>query len=180
MNFLDIIVIIPVLWGAFKGFKNGLISEGGTIVALVLGIWASLHFSDSVAGLVAEYTSVSPQYQQVVAFGVVFIFVLIACFIVTRVILRFCKAIKILWLDKLLGIVFGMSKYLIILAFIFYLANTLIQSYATKPIETVETSVFFKPLAETAESVVSGKIQTPHIDKNDIFDVIKKVEHEDK
>ncbi|MBP5583876.1 MAG: CvpA family protein [Bacteroidales bacterium] len=180
MNFLDIIVIIPVLWGAFKGFKNGLISEGGTIVALVLGIWASLRFSESIAKYVADYTSVSSEYQQIVAFAVIFVFVLIACFIITRVILRFCKAIKILWLDKLLGVMFGMSKYLVILAFIFYLANTLIKSYATKPIEVVETSLLFKPLAETAETVVSGQLPTPHIDTMNVLDTVKKVRNEDK
>lgn len=179
MNFLDIIVIIPVLWGAFKGFKNGLISEGGTIVALVLGIWASIKFSGVIAQYLQEYTSIEPAYQQIAGFAFTFIFVLIACFIITKVILRFCKAIHILWLDKLLGIVFGMSKYLIILAFIFYLANTVVQTYARKPIAVIEESVLFKPLAETAESFIAGNIDVPQIQKPDIFDPFKHSDDED-
>ena len=179
MNFLDIIVIIPVLWGAFKGFKNGLISEGGTIVALILGIWASVSFSSTLAHYIQEYTSVSPEYQQIAAFAVTFILVLIACFIITKIILRFCKAINILWLDKLLGIIFGMSKYLIILAFLFYLANTLIKTYARKPIEVVETSVLFKPLAETAESVISGKITVPQVQNPSFFEPFNQMNNED-
>lgn len=178
MNFLDIIVIIPVLWGAFKGFKNGLISEGGTIVALILGIWASVNFSEFMTKYIQEYTSISPDYQQITAFGCVFVLVIVLCFIITKIILRFCKAINILWLDKLLGIVFGMSKYLIILSFLFYLTNTLIKSYATKPIETIETSVFFKPMAETAESIVAGQINTPQIDKTTIINALTPSKNE--
>lgn len=170
MNFLDVIVIIPVLWGAFKGFKNGLISEVGTIVALILGIWAAVNLSDYLATYIQEYTSISTGYQQIAAFAATFILVIVACFCVTKIIVRFFKAIKILWLDKLCGIVFGMSKYLIVIAFLFYLANSLIESYATKPIEVVETSVLFKPMAKTAESFVSGKIKVPHVEKNDKFE----------
>lgn len=179
MNFLDIIVIIPVIWGAFKGFKNGLISEAGSIASLILGIWAALTLSDTLAPYVEKYSSVSEGYQQITAFAVTFVLVLILCYIITRVIISFCKAIKILWLDKLLGVIFGMSKYLIILSFIFYLANTLIKSYATKPIEVVETSLLFKPMAETAESFAAGKITIPTIERPSFFDPIKQNNDED-
>ncbi len=45
MNVLDIILAIPILWLAYKGFTKGLIIEISTLAALVLGIYASLHFS---------------------------------------------------------------------------------------------------------------------------------------
>ncbi len=177
MNFLDVIVLIPVLWGAFKGFKNGLISEVGTIAALILGIWAAINLSGTLSEYIQEYTSIAPEYQQITAFATTFVIVVVACFCITKIIVHFFKTIKILWLDKLCGIVFGMSKYLIVIAFLFYLANSLIESYATKPIEVVETSVLFKPMAKTAESFVSGKIKVPHIEKNDTFE--EKFKNED-
>ena len=102
MNILDIIAIIPILWGAFKGFKNGLITEGGTIIGLVLGIWAAMHLSENLTKYIQEYTSISPEYQQIAAFAGTFIIVLIFCFIITRILIRFCKSINILWLDKIL------------------------------------------------------------------------------
>ena len=176
MNILDIITVIPILWGAFKGFKNGLLTEGGTIIGLVLGIWAAMHLSNNFTKYVQEYTSISPEYQQIAAFAITFVVVLIVCSIITRILLRYCKAINILWLDKVLGIAFGMSKYIIILAFIFFLINTVIKSYATKPIETVEKSVLFKPLANAAESCLDGNITIPKIETQtiDIFDSVKK------
>lgn len=176
MNILDIIAIIPILWGAFKGFKNGLLTEGGTMIGLILGIWAAVHLSENFTKYIQEYTSISPDYQQIAAFAGTFLLALIACFIITRILLRFCKAINILWLDKVLGIAFGMSKYIIILAFIFFLINTLVKSYATKPVKTIEESILFIPLADVAESCIDGKITVPKIEKQsiDIFDSIKK------
>lgn len=179
MNFLDIIVLIPVLWGAFKGFKNGLISEAGSIASLILGIWAALTLSDKIAPFVAKFTAISEGYQQITAFAITFVLVLILCYIITRIIIGFCKAINILWLDKLLGVLFGMSKYLIILSFIFYLTNTLVKSYATKPVEVIENSVLFKPMAETAESFASGSITIPTIEKPSFFDPFKQNNDED-
>lgn len=179
MNFLDIIVIIPLIWGAFKGFKNGLISEGGTIVALVLGIWAAVSFSDALTPFIEEYTSVAPEHQKIVAFAGTFILVLIACYFVTRIILKFFQAIKLAWLDKLMGVLFGATKYLVVISMIFFLVNSLIKTYSTKPIEVVETSIFFKPLAEGAEAIIGGKLNVPQIEKPTIFEPLKQQNDED-
>jgi len=179
MNFLDILVIIPALWGAFKGFKNGLISEGSSIAALILGIWAAVSCSDVLGSYIQEYTSISPQYQQITAFAGTFILVIIACYVVTRVILAFAKVIKIAWLDKVLGIIFGMSKFLIVIAILFFLANSLIERYAKKPIEIIETSIFFKPLAHCAEYVIGGEFHIPHIEGTDSINPINSSTNED-
>lgn len=179
MNFLDVIVIIPVLWGAFKGLKNGLISEVSSIIALILGIWAAINCSDFVAGYLKEYTSISEENQQIVAFAVTFIIVLLLCYLLSRILIKVCKSIKILWLDKLMGIMFGMSKYIIVIAFLFFVANSLIKSYATKPIEVCENSLFFKPMAETAESFVGGKISVPERKIPDLFEPFKHTDDED-
>ncbi len=49
MSVLDIVFIIPIVWLAYSGFKNGLIIELSTFFALLLGIYVSLLFSDITA-----------------------------------------------------------------------------------------------------------------------------------
>ncbi len=161
VNVLDLIVLIPVLWGAFKGFKNGVISEGGTIAALVLGIWASVSFSSIGADFVAEYLSVSEQYKEIVAFGVIFLVVVILSFFVTKILNSFFKAISLEWLNKLLGVVFGAGKYLVIISFLFFLINTMVHRYSNEEIKLLSESLFFEPLAKTAEMILDGNIAIP-------------------
>ena len=45
MNWLDIVLAIPLLWFMYKGFRNGLIIELASLAALILGIYVALHFS---------------------------------------------------------------------------------------------------------------------------------------
>ncbi len=45
MNWLDIVLAIPLLWFTYKGFRNGLIIELASLAALILGIFIALHFS---------------------------------------------------------------------------------------------------------------------------------------
>ena len=45
MNYFDIIFVIPLLWGAYKGFSKGFVLEIASFVALGLGVWGGLKFS---------------------------------------------------------------------------------------------------------------------------------------
>ncbi len=49
MNYIDLIIAIPLVWGVFVGFKNGLIIEVASLAALLLGIFGAIHFSDLTA-----------------------------------------------------------------------------------------------------------------------------------
>ena len=46
---IDIVLAIPIIWGAIRGFRRGLILEVTSLVALFLGAYAALFFSDVAA-----------------------------------------------------------------------------------------------------------------------------------
>ncbi|MFO7869784.1 MAG: CvpA family protein [Bacteroidales bacterium] len=163
INYIDILVLVPVLWGGFKGFKNGFISEGGTVAALIFGIWAAVQFSKQGGNLLQEYFVIAPSYQDVVAFAIIFLAVVIVSFFVTKILHNIFKAISLEWLNKLLGIVFGTGKYIIILSFVFFLVQTLIQRYAQQSFDSLNQSLFFMPLVHFAEGLLEGSITLPDI-----------------
>ena len=49
MNYIDILILIPIAWFGYKGFNNGLVRELASIIALIAGLYASFKFSDWVA-----------------------------------------------------------------------------------------------------------------------------------
>ena len=49
MNFLDFIFIALFLFAAWKGFKRGFVIELFTFLALFLGLYAGIHFSNFVS-----------------------------------------------------------------------------------------------------------------------------------
>ena len=73
MNFLDIILIIPIAFGAWKGFKKGLIIELFTLLALLVGIYSAIHFSDYMVEVVESNFNTQAKYTPIIAFALTFI-----------------------------------------------------------------------------------------------------------
>ena len=44
MNYVDVIILLPLIYGAYKGFTSGLIVEMSTLFALILGVFISLKY----------------------------------------------------------------------------------------------------------------------------------------
>ena len=46
MNYLDIIIAVPLLYGLIKGFSNGLVKEVTSLLALFIGVYVAINFSE--------------------------------------------------------------------------------------------------------------------------------------
>src|SRR3989338_8571278 len=73
MNFIDILLIIPIGYGAYKGFKNGFVIELFTLLAILVGIYVGIHFSDFIAAWMKETFDWDSPYLPVVAFTLTFL-----------------------------------------------------------------------------------------------------------
>jgi len=123
MNAIDIIIIIPLIWFGFKGFRNRLIKEAGSLAALILGIWGAMKLSVYTEQYVDSYTSASAQYIPVIAFAVTFLAIIIGVFLISGLLDRFVNTINLDWLNKLGGVVFGALKIAFILSGIIFMFN---------------------------------------------------------
>ena len=70
MNFLDIVIIGAIGFGAWKGFSKGLVIEVFSFVAFFLGLWAGIHFSDGVAAFLKESLTIKSEYLPAISFTV--------------------------------------------------------------------------------------------------------------
>ena len=73
MNYLDILLLIPILFGAWKGFKKGLIIELFTLLALLVGIYAAIHFSDYAVNVLENDFDYTGKYSPVISFVLTFL-----------------------------------------------------------------------------------------------------------
>lgn len=106
MNALDLILIFPLIWAGFRGFKNGLITEVVSIAALVGGIYLALHYTDSIAQYIHNDAA------QLIACALIFGGVLLGGYL-GGLLAKKITAIPDL-LDKILGIVLGVAKVLVL------------------------------------------------------------------
>jgi membrane protein required for colicin V production len=123
VNLLDIIILIPLLLFAFNGYKKGLIIEIATLIALVLGIYAAIHFSDYTAGLLTESFSIDKEYLSILSFIVTFIVVLVLVLMLGKVLEKLVNILMLGILNKLAGAVFGILKGALLMSVLIFLIN---------------------------------------------------------
>ena len=123
MNILDIIILIPVAWMAYRGFSKGLIIEIATLAALILGIYFSINFSHVVGEFLVEKFDLTTKYLHIIAFIVTFIGVVIIVYLIGKILEKFVNIVALGFINKLLGGVFGILKAVVLLSVIIMLIN---------------------------------------------------------
>lgn len=156
MNYFDIIIIIPLLWGAFKGFKKGLIIEVASLVALFLGVWGGVKFSSVSANYLGEMFSISEKIMPLISFSVTFIVIVIAVFLLAKLLQRFIKMVALGTINKIAGAAFGILRFGLIISVLLSLINNINAQVQFLDSEMEESSLLYKPISKIAVVVIPG------------------------
>jgi membrane protein required for colicin V production len=152
MGILDIVFIIPIVWLAYIGFKKGLIVELSTLVALILGVFVSLHFSDITAELLTDLFDLKTKYLKLISFVLTFILVVIAVNLIGKLIERFINMVSLSFLNKSAGGVFGVLKAVVFLSLIVFFIEKVDKEKVILSTELTQNSIFYtyiQPIAPT-------------------------------
>lgn len=118
MNFLDIILIIPLLWAGYRGFRRGFIIEVFGLLALVAGIYGAIHFSDFAAGVIQENLDMKSDYVPIAAFALTFIGIVIIVHLLGRALTKVIDMAALGMLNRVGGVFFSVAKMLVIMSFV--------------------------------------------------------------
>lgn len=176
MNVVDIILVVPLIWFLYIGFKKGLIVELSSLVALILGIYAALHFSSYAENFILNTFNIAAQYVPIAAFVVTFIIVVIIVFLIGKILERFVNLLALGFLNKLAGAVFGLLKISVIISIIFIIFNNL--NIAIVSDEKKENSLLYQPIERIAP-FLWNKIQDLDIDHEDYLKKFRNKEDDD-
>jgi membrane protein required for colicin V production len=174
MSFLDIIFIIPIVWLAYVGFKKGLIIELSTLLALVLGVFVSLYFSDVTAEFLKDSFDLKTKYLKLISFIITFLLVVIAVNLIGKLIEKFVDMVALSFLNKSAGGVFGVLKAVVILSLLLFFIEKVDKKKFLLSEELTQNSLFYpyiQPIAPTlidAFSDIDFDIDTEEL-KDDIL-----------
>lgn len=154
MNFVDIIIVVPLVYAAWRGFKKGLIIEVFTLLALLVGIYAGIHFSDWTSARIEEYFDFDANYLPVIAFTVTFLAVGAMVFFAGKMLEQMVKVVNLSPINKIMGVVFGMLKMVYTLSILIILLETYDERGDFIPEETKENSLLYTPVKLTASATI--------------------------
>lgn len=170
MNFVDIIIIVPIIYAAWAGFRKGLIIEIFTLLALLVGIYAGIHFSDWTADLIAEKIDIDVNYLPVVAFTVTFLAVGAMVYFAGKVIERILKIVQLSPINRILGLLFGVIKMVYVLSIIIILMETYDERGNFIPDSVKEESSLYDPVKTIASATIPAIEESSIWLKNNVQD----------
>ncbi|MEW6469333.1 MAG: CvpA family protein [Bacteroidota bacterium] len=155
MNWIDIVICIPLVWGLYKGFTKGLVIELATLAAFFLGIWGAIHFSDLVSALLHDW-GLTSEYLPVIAFCLVFLGIIIGIYAFGKFVDRTVRAASLGLFNKLGGALFGTLKFAMLLSVLFFVIDAVEKSYPLVPLKAKESSLLYRPVSQIAPYVIPG------------------------
>lgn len=160
MNVIDIAILIPLLWGFWRGFTKGAIMAAATLAAFFLGVWGGMHLSDWLSGLIKGWTGSESPYIPLISFALIFVGILFAVYAAGKMVERFAEKAALGIINKIAGGIIGISKFLVILSVLFFVADSLEQKIDIIPRPMKEGSLLYKPVAGIAPVIIPGLKET--------------------
>jgi membrane protein required for colicin V production len=156
MNFIDVLILIPAVWGFWRGFMKGVVMEVATLLAFFLGVWGGMKLSDVVAGWIRDLFSSESAYIPLIAFALVFVSILIGVFAIAKFIEKSMEETTLGIFNKLAGGLFGCLKFLLIISVIFFVIDAVEKSVTVIPPHVKNNSLLYRPVAQIAPAVIPG------------------------
>lgn len=170
MNFVDIIIIVPLMYAAWVGFRKGLIVEVFTLLALLVGIYAGIHFSDWTSNLIKDSIDIEGKYLPVVAFTLTFLGVGAMVFFAGKMIERMLKVVNLSPVNKIMGLFFGVIKMLYTLSILIILIETYDERGNFIPKDIKKDSFLYNPVRLTASATIPAIEESTIWLKNSVND----------
>lgn len=153
MNALDIFLLILFVPAVVRGFMKGFLVQAFELTALVAAAWIAYHFSWTATGWVTKYIQASPALLHILLFVLILIaafYLLNALGIALRNILR---VVLTGWIDKLLGMVFGLLKAGLATGLLIIVFQALNAKFGFVSAQTLDGSTLYGPLRDLTYAV---------------------------
>ena len=174
MNYLDIIFLIPLLFALYRGFKKGIIHMIASIAALVLGIIGAIQLRPLFASFLDSLFDITPEYINIIAFSVAFVVIVLLVNLMAHVLERLIKAVALNFINRLLGMAFGLLVTAFVLSMILWPLNQInAEKQIIKP-ERIDNSLLYKPLSAIAPAIF------PYLKRQDWKEFIPREKKQDE
>ncbi len=152
MSKIDIALIIIFLIGAFGGYRKGFLSELFSLFGIILGILAGFKLMGIAMVTLADRYDIEDKILPYVAFGVVFLIVVIVVSLVGRLFKSAIEKTVLGNADQVAGSVLGLLKTAFMVSVVLWITNSMEMSV---PEHWSEGSWLYPLTASLAPTVTS-------------------------
>ena len=151
MNSLDYILLIPLLYGLYRGFTKGLIIELASLLALTLGIYGALHFSSFTFEFLSDYVEIKTVYLQLASYGLTFLIIVMVISLTGKILTMLIKLVALGFINRMMGAMFGGIKVLLILSVFILFFDRFNKQFGMVKDEVLNASFMYNSIRIQAE-----------------------------
>jgi len=167
MNFLDFLIFAFVALFMIQGFRKGFIISLATFIALALGIYIAVHFSNLLDSLLLENINPSRTWLPILSFTFTFLLVVIGVVLIAKVMEKIVDVIGIGFLNQLGGALLGFIKGVLLVSILLFILTSIDSRGKWIHKEDKANSLVYRRVATVFPSLISmagGKIKfLPHL-----------------
>ena len=146
MNYLDIILSLILFYGLFKGFTRGLIIEAAALLSIIIGILGALTFTPILESLLSYFLSDEKLPSSIILFTASLILIVLGINFFARNLTKFIKLVSLGGINKVLGGIFGVSKYILLISILLVFVDQFAFMFEFFESNFLDESVMFKSL----------------------------------
>jgi len=152
--YLDLFILIPLLWGAYKGFRKGFIIELASLIALGIGLWGGIKFAQNMALYLDQWVNISEKLMPLLSFAITFIIIVMAVFALAKLLERLIKLVALGLVNRFAGSIFGLFKFALITGVFIYFLNIADIQFSFLSQELKESSLLYEPFNSIIDLVL--------------------------
>ncbi len=159
MNILDIILGLLLVYGLYKGLKNGLFVEIASLAAIIIGLYGAIKFSYLTGSYLSQNMDWNENYIKLAAFIITFLAIVILVNMAGKILTKIADFAMLGLLNKIAGGVFGILKTAVILGTLLYFFESASSSFNLTENNTVKESVLYAPVRDIGALVFGNVIE---------------------
>ena len=150
MDYISITIIIILIIGVLLGLKNGLIKEVAGLIGLITALFCAKFFVGPFTAFFNSVFNNEYQWNYFIAWLVCFLAIVLIFKIAAVLITKLLEFISLGFVNKLLGAVFGVVKYIFLLSIVFNILG-FVEEYTDLPArEERNNSVLYNKIKDIA------------------------------
>lgn len=150
MNYLDYLFILIFLYACWRGFKKGFVLSLFTLLALLVGLYAGLHFSEWTSAKLQTIGFFQSKYTPVIAFTITFLLIGAMVYFLGVTLEKVLKIAQMSLLNKLAGVLFSLLKFLYLLSFLLIVFESYDRKSSFITNEVKNQSLLYHPIKKVA------------------------------
>ena len=166
MNYLDIIIVILLLYGLIKGFSNGLVKEITGLLGLIIGVYVAVNFSSYLHPKVTEFLEGYEKFVPIITFTTLFVVSALAILLLGNLLDKLTRLLALGIISRILGSIFGVLKIVVLFSFLLFVLTE--HEVINRQIQ--KESILLNPIQDISALII------PKINKhkNEVLDAIEK------